>query len=266
MESVLARQSFLGEHSSETFRDVTAAIIGLGGGGSHVAQQLAHLGIGNFILIDPDRIEFPNLNRTVGATYQDALTGTPKVEVAARLIRGINPYARILPLIGEWQTELKVLRSADVGIGCIEGFAVKVQLERVCRAALIPLIDIGMDVHKAEPFTIAGQVVLSIPGRPCFLCMGHVRESDCALEEQKYGHAGGTPQVVWSNGMLASAAVGMMVQLLTPWSKECTPAFLGYDGDRTTLNPDARLQISLLSKCPHFDGIDSVGDPFWQAG
>lgn len=266
MESVLARQSFLGEHSTETFRAATAAIIGLGGGGSHVAQQLAHLGIGNFILIDPDRIEFPNLNRTVGATYQDALAGTPKVEVAARLIRGINPYAYILPLIGEWQTKLQALRSADVVIGCIEGFAVKVQLERVCRAALIPLIDIGMDVHKAEPFTIAGQVVLSMPGRPCFLCMGHVRESDCALEEQKYGHAGGTPQVVWSNGTLASAAVGMMVQLFTPWSKESTPAFLGYDGDRTTLTPDARLQVSFLSKCPHFDGIDSVGDPFWQAG
>ena len=188
------------------------------------------------------------------------------MEVAARLIHGINPYAHIQPLIREWQTELQALRSADVVIGCIEGFAVKVQLERVCRAALIPLIDIGMDVHKAEPFTIAGQVVLSMPGRPCFLCMGHVRESDCALEEQKYGHAGGTPQVVWANGTLASAAVGMMVQLLTPWSKESTPAFLGYDGDRTTLNPDARLQISFLSNCPHFDGIDSVGDPFWQAG
>lgn len=264
MESILARQSFLGEHSTEIFRAATVAIIGLGGGGSHVVQQLAHLGIGNFILIDPDQIEFPNLNRTVGATYQDAVVETPKVEVAARLIRGINPYAHILSLIGKWQTELRALRSADVVIGCIEGFAVKVQLERVCRAALIPLIDIGMDVHKAEPFTIAGQVVLSMPGRPCFLCMGHVRETDCALEEQKYGHAGGTPQVVWSNGMLASAAVGMMVQILTPWSKETAPAFLGYDGDRTTLNPDGRLQISSLNKCTHYDGMESAGDPFWK--
>lgn len=263
MEGVLARQSFLGERSSETLGQTTVAINGLGGGGSHVAQQLAHLGIGNFILIDPDRIEFPNLNRTVGATYQDAVAGTPKVEVAARLIRGINPYARILPIIGEWQTNLVSLRSADIVFGCIEGFAIKVQLERVCRAALIPLIDIGMDVYKAEPYSIAGQVVLSMPGHPCFLCVGHVRETDCAKEEQKYGHAGGTPQVVWSNGLLASAAVGIAVQLLTSWSKDTTAPFLGYDGDRTTLSPDARLGISSSIECRHYDGIAAIGDPFW---
>lgn len=262
MESVLARQSFLGEHSTQILTDATIAVVGLGGGGSHVAQQLAHLGIGNFILIDPDRIEFPNLNRTVGATYQDALLGTPKVEISARLIRNLNPYAHILSIQEEWQPNLKTLRDADIIVSCIEGFATKVQIERVCRAAQIPLIDIGMDVHKAEPYTIAGQVVVSMPGMPCFLCMGHIRDSDCALEEQKYGHAGGTPQVVWSNGILASTAVGIVVQLLTPWSKDSTDAFLGFDGDRTILRPDARL-LGTRENCPHYSTIDSVGDPFW---
>jgi hypothetical protein len=263
MERVLDRQSFLGENSEEILRQTTAVRAGLGGGGSHVVQQLTHLGVGNFVLIDPDRIEFPNLNRTVGATYQDAVLGTRKVEVAARMIRAINPYARVLPIIGLWQENLESIRTGDIMFGCIEGFSVKVQLERVCRAALVPLIDIGMDVHVAQPYTISGQVVLSMPGCPCFLCMGHIRETDCALDEQKYGHAGGTPQVVWSNGLLASAAVGIMVQLLTPWSKASTAAFLGYDGDRTNLDCDSRIRSRILAKCPHYTDLNSVGDPFW---
>ena len=264
MESILDRQSFLGEHSTRILSDSTVAVVGLGGGGSHVAQQLAHLGIGNFILIDSDKIEPPNLNRTVGATYQDAVLGTPKVEVSARLIRNLNPHAHILSMQEKWQSNLKVLRNADVVVSCIEGFATKVQIERVCRAALIPLIDIGMDVHEAEPYTISGQVVLSMPGKPCFLCMGHIRESDCALEEQHYGHAGGTPQVVWTNGILASTAVGIVVQLLTPWSKDSTSAFLGYDGDRSTVNPDRRLSLGAHQHCVHYSAQESLGDPFWN--
>ena len=86
MSEQYSRQSFLGEQSEEIFRTTTAGIVGLGGGGSHVAQQLAHIGIGNLALFDPDHIELPNLNRTVGATSADADNGTPKVRVAKRMI------------------------------------------------------------------------------------------------------------------------------------------------------------------------------------
>ena len=72
MSDQYSRQSFLGEQSEEVFRTTKAGIVGLGGGGSHIAQQLAHIGIGDFALFDPDHIERPNLNRTVGATSADA--------------------------------------------------------------------------------------------------------------------------------------------------------------------------------------------------
>jgi tRNA A37 threonylcarbamoyladenosine dehydratase len=67
-----------------------AALVGLGGGGSHVAQQLAHIGLGNFLLIDPDFIEDTNLNRLVGATLEDVKLGTAKVDIAERVIKGVN--------------------------------------------------------------------------------------------------------------------------------------------------------------------------------
>ena len=45
--------------------DETAMVIGLGGIGNWVAIDLALLGIGTLILIDPDKIESSNLNRTL---------------------------------------------------------------------------------------------------------------------------------------------------------------------------------------------------------
>ena len=42
-------------------------VVGLGGTGSAVAQQLAHLGVTKYTLIDRDDIDVTNLNRLIGA-------------------------------------------------------------------------------------------------------------------------------------------------------------------------------------------------------
>lgn len=47
------------------YHDKSAIVIGLGGIGSWIALDLALLGIGTLILIDPDTIESSNLNRTL---------------------------------------------------------------------------------------------------------------------------------------------------------------------------------------------------------
>jgi molybdopterin-synthase adenylyltransferase len=69
------------------------------------------------------------------------------------------------------------------------------QLEESCRRGIIPLIDIGMDVHKDDPYSISGQVIVSMPGRPCFRCMGFIRQKDLDAEGRRYGEGGGNPQV-----------------------------------------------------------------------
>lgn len=259
-----SRQSFLGSESEQILLSIRAGIVGLGGGGSHIAQQLAHIGVGHFALFDPDTMEFPNLNRTVGATFDDAIKGTPKVRVAERLIKSVNPYAGVWPLRNHWQKEFPTLRACDVVFGSLDGFANRAQLEETCRRALIPLIDIGMDVFKASPYSIAGQVVASIPGRPCFRCAQFVTDEDLREEGRRYGDAGGNPQVIWPNGVLASTAVGLFVQMLSSWGPlEIGSAFIGYDGDRLTLESDVRLECA--PECKHFDHIADLGDPFWKA-
>jgi len=44
--SDFSRQNFLGPRAQDILVNTRAAIVGLGGGGSHIAQQLAHIGVG----------------------------------------------------------------------------------------------------------------------------------------------------------------------------------------------------------------------------
>jgi molybdopterin-synthase adenylyltransferase len=83
---------------------------------------------------------------------------------------------------------------------------------------MTPYIDIGMDVHDlGNQFAISGRVILSMPGELCMKCMGFLRDDLLAREAENYGAAGSKPRVIWPNGVLASLAVGVFVELVTPW-------------------------------------------------
>lgn len=262
----LDRQSFLGADSTEVLSRCRVGIVGLGGGGSHICQQLDHLGVGEFALFDPDIVEETNLNRLVGATEEDVAKGNSKVSVAERLIRGVNPWARVEGYKAQWQYYASYVRPCDVVFGCVDGFIQREQLEAACRRFLIPYIDLGMDVTRCgDGFVISGQVAISMPGDLCMRCLGIITEDRLKEEAQRYGAAGGRPQVIWSNGVLASAAVGMFVKLVTPWEKRPQfPILLEYDGNAQTLLPSNKLGCLKGKRCGHFEGLQSVGDPFWK--
>ena len=261
----LERQSFLGADSEIVLGRTRAALVGLGGGGSHVAQQLAHIGVRSFLPIDPDCMEDTNLNRLVGGTMEDVKLGTPKVDIAERVIKAVNPAAEVLKRRASWTEVTAELRDVDVIFACVDSMICRTELEAFARRFLIPLIDIGMDVHKSSgEFSISGQVMLSLPGKPCMRCMGLITEEALAQEAAKYGAAGARPQVVWPNGTLASTAVGIFMKLVTPWqTRKATPLLLEYDGDMQTVTPSNKLAY-LPAHCKHFDPLQDVGDPFWD--
>ena len=263
----LDRQSFLGENSSSVLDASHVAIVGLGGGGSHIAQQLGHLGVGEFLLIDPDIVEETNLNRLVGAAQQDVGKGASKTSVAARVIAGVNPRVRIWTETAQWQMCATALRSCDAIFGCVDSIAEREQLETAARRYLIPYIDLGMDVHKVNgEYIVGGQVALSMPDGPCLRCMGIVTDRALELEAKQYGAAGGRPQVVWANGVLASLAVGYFVQIVTPWYKQQKlPVLVEFDGNTQTVSPSNKLQYLEGHTCRHFADLSSLGDPFWEA-
>lgn len=192
-------------------------VIGCGGGGAHVVQQLAYLGVASFVLIDGDDVDETNLNRLVGAFPAQRLNwvhrligrksgdvGTAKVDVMARLIRRINRDANVTARRAWFpsQETIDVLRTCDVLVACV-----------------------GLQIHPSEkPLNapaIAGRVTKVLADGPCLRCQGVV--DDNKLSDERGGQAPGytgparipDPAVVTLNGIVASIAATEVLQLIT---------------------------------------------------
>ena len=257
------RQSFLGVNSEAIIAQSKIGVVGLGGGGSHIVQQLAHLGFKNFVLCDDDVITNSNLNWLVGGTLADVKAKRLKSEIAERVIRNLHLDATILAHPKKWEEVSPDLMVCDLVVGCVDKFGARRDLEAFCRRHMIPYVDIGMDVHKlpnGQP-EIYGQVILSMPGEPCMTCMGFLNEKVLSEEAQNYGAAGDRPQVVWSNGILASAAVGVVVDLLTDWSSKTRgPIYQTFRGSELLMGVDQRRAFFKDIQCRHFL-LNQMGDP-----
>ena len=244
-----------------------AGIVGAGGGGSHIAQQLAHIGIGSFVLTDMDEYEDKNHNRTVGGHARDIELSTPKVDIAKRMILAIDPDAHVVAIKKPWQQALPYLRECSVIFGSLDSYTDRDQLENLCRRYLIPYFDIGMDVHLVDGgAVIHGQVIRSMPGDQCLRCFGFLRQDLLEKEAQHYGAAGGHPQVIWPNGVLASTAVGLFVELSSPWHfrADARSAMYDYDGNRHIVLLSSRVAAVRDIPCRHFGEVSDLGDPLWS--
>ena len=236
-----SRQSFLGQGAEERLARCVVGIVGLGGGGSHVVQQLAHLGFQNYVIYDDDTVEETNLNRLVGAKRADVNAETPKLHVAKMMIYGLEPEANVEAYPCRWQNEPEALRRCHIIFGCLDTYSGRNELEIFARRYLINYIDIGMDVHQAGDTApvIGGQIILSIPGEICMRCMGFINDDVLGEEGRRYGDAGGASRRSYGRtGCWPSTAVGIAVDLVTNWSRSNRRfLYLEYDGNRNTVQP-----------------------------
>lgn len=258
-----SRQSFLGESSQEIFENTIVGVVGLGGGGSHIVQQLAHIGFKRYELYDPDIVDESNLNRMVGAKVDNAAKKVSKLSVAKYMIRSLQPGAEIKGHQSNWQDAAESLKRCQLVFGCVDSFIGRDQLEQFTRRYLIAYVDIGMDVvigSDGHP-VMGGQVIASLPGLACMRCMNFITDERLQREAEKYGDAGSRPQVIWSNGVLASSAIGIGVDLLTDWTQQLRgPVYLEYDGNKGTIK---NRSIEYKSKvCAHY-GNAQVGEPIF---
>lgn len=223
------------------------AIVGLGGTGSLVAQQLAHLGVADFILVDRDDIEATNLNRTVGSLRADI--GQPKVLVAERMIRSIRPDSRVLS-IAEDVVDAGIgqrLAEADLILSCTDSHASRHLLNQLAYQYLVPVIDLGVAINVPADGQVhfAGHVKALAPGLACLWCIANldprlVREETMNIAHRNadpyFGSGQGQvqPAVISINGTMASLAVTMFLAMAA--GIPSTPRYLVYDGNRARVN------------------------------
>ena len=83
----------IGKEALERLSKAHVAVFGIGGVGGYVVEALVRSGIGNFDLIDDDKVCLTNLNRQIIAT-RDTI-GRYKVEVMRERILSINSDAEV---------------------------------------------------------------------------------------------------------------------------------------------------------------------------
>lgn len=193
MSDRYSRQSFLGERGQHAIEQARVCINGLGGGGSIIRPELAHVGVQNFILYDPDYGDESNLNRTMTLINSDIPAHTLKVDAASRRILEINPRAQVDAHACCWQDHPGALNQATIVMGCVDSFYERQQIEACSRQLQVPYLDIGMDVHPGDPVAMSGQIILSAPGGPCMFCMHFLTQEKIGREVANYGAAGAKP-------------------------------------------------------------------------
>jgi len=183
------RKTLSTEDQLKLFRS-TVAVVGCGGLGGYIIEELARLGVGRLKAIDPDVFEEHNLNRQLMSTV--AGLGRPKVEAASERVAEINPAVEIIALRDRFCREngKSLLSGAHVTVDALDNITTRLELADVCAYLGIPL------VHGS----IAGwygQVVSQFPGEGTLQTI-YGRCADGVGVEKQLGNPSYTPAVVAS--------------------------------------------------------------------
>lgn len=216
----------LGEHGQEILSTIRAGIVGLGGTGSLVAEQLAYLGIRSFVLLDPDDVDESNTNRVIGSVGN---VGVAKVESARRLLTQITPDAEVQAIRGvvHRKADALPLLDADLIFCCTDSHGSRAVVNQLAYQYVIPTIDLGIRIDAQDEIVqrITGRVQMLAPGLSCLLCQNFLdpeqvrrdllSDEDRTRDQYIVGAHVPQPAVISLNATVASLAVTMMLAALT---------------------------------------------------
>lgn len=174
-------ERFFGREGQEKIESIRLAIVGCGGLGSIFTQQAAYLGFRRFGLVDADIVTGSSMNRLVGAVPSD-VDRTPKVEVAERVIRSVDPAAEV-NAAQEWlehPTSRALVAGSDIVVGCLDDDVARLQLTDLVSNARRSYFDLASDIGEGGK-TYGGRMVFAEPGRRCVYCLGELDAGELAL-------------------------------------------------------------------------------------
>ncbi|MCC6206439.1 MAG: ThiF family adenylyltransferase [Hyphomicrobiales bacterium] len=241
-------ERLFGKEGQQALRRAHAGIVGVGGLGTHVVQQLALLGVGALTLIDDEELSRSNRNRYIGAWQDDPVPGSPKVDLGRRLA-GLIDAAVAVTMVKDSllsPAAFAALRACDYIFGCVDSDGARFVLNEFCLAYDKPLFDLASDAP--EPGYYGGRLAVVWGDSGCLHCRGLLDEDEVRrflstneiLENEAavYGidraaldEAG--PSVVSVNGVVASLGV---TEFMAAVSGIRPPHLhLDYRGDRGTV-------------------------------
>ena len=215
---------FFGQEGQERLAAARVAVVGVGGLGSHVVQQLAFLGVHTIAPIDGQELALTNRNRLVGVHEDDLIPGTRKVDIAERTAKAIDSTIVVDKVFDSFVSErgFATLIGTDYVLGCLDSEGARLVLTELCAAYEKPYVDVSSDILPGEPIDYGGQVCIAWSGKGCLSCMNVLDRAEVEVElagpaerhrrAEIYGISNnlldqGGPSVVSINGAVASLAV-----------------------------------------------------------
>ena len=169
----------------ETLGDLRVAVVGCGGTGSAVAEQLVRLGVRHLQLFDADKLSDSNVTRVYGSRPSDVRK--PKVEILKHHLTAIAPSLDCIT--SERMITLKdsaeQLTSCDLVFGCTDDNAGRMVLSRLSSYFLTPIIDVGVMLSsdaKNNLVGIDGRITTLVPGAACLVCRNRIDLQRAASE------------------------------------------------------------------------------------
>ncbi|MDO6641556.1 ThiF family adenylyltransferase [Shewanella sp. 10N.286.51.B2] len=148
-------------------------IIGIGGLGHSVAQQLAAAGVGELILMDHDKVELSNLSRQLLFNEQDI--GLSKALLAKDKLAAAYEDVNIMAIEQAFgaHTEgadtdgAKLVESVDLVFDCTDNFTSRLMINEVCVRHATGLISAAISANDGQLFCSS----TDYPQRGCYQCL-----------------------------------------------------------------------------------------------
>ncbi|XP_068627060.1 ubiquitin-like modifier-activating enzyme 5 [Battus philenor] len=160
----------------EKIRELSVAVVGVGGVGSVTAEMLTRCGIGKLILFDYDKVELANMNRLF---FQPHQAGLSKVDAAAATLQAINPDVVIdahnynITTVDNFQNFCDTISTGslksgpvDLVLSCVDNFEARMAINTACNELSQRWFESGVSENA-----VSGHIQFIVPGETaCFAC------------------------------------------------------------------------------------------------
>lgn len=211
---------FLGREGQGVLRAAKVAVVGAGGVGSMVVQDLSRLGVGELLVIDSDQLDETNLSRVVTAHAKDVAAKPFKTDIAQRYAKAVNPDVRCTVVRDDvaYEDVADKLIDCDFIFLCADTMRARLVVNAVVNQHFIPGVQVGSKIQLDEPGQKIEQLHSVVrhlrPGNGCLLCNELISAYRLAIEEksdedwraQNYGTESPNPSVITLNGIGSSRA------------------------------------------------------------
>jgi molybdopterin/thiamine biosynthesis adenylyltransferase len=269
-----------GDTGQAILRSLRVGVIGLGGAGSVLAELLGRLGVGEFILADPDRADVTNLPRLIAARKMDAIIewlperfqhrfARYKVAMAAGNIRRANPSAKIVALRSSFLEPEVAKRFVDCDYIFLaaDTMGARLLFNAIVHQYGVPGVQVGAKVpvsssgEVGDVFCVARRVT---PGHGCLWCNGLINASrlqdEAVSDDARRGYAYvadpqvAAPSVITLNAIACAHAADEFLFHVTGLKDEKADGdWFRWNSRKGTAGYDRPRRDATCLECSHVD-------------